>query len=310
VLNIVQELNEHAEVLNEKFNFNLAEEFILNTSLDKVINYMKSADYAYHPIIEMHYNMYLSSLDHESDEKYMKFKESVTKNLYLFHTEEKFNLLLALESCCVSRLNMERIKIYEDLMEVYELMLESNVLSESTNGYIQANLFRNIFYTAVVLKKYEWAESFVNDYYDLLLPEQKNDMYNYTKALLNFEKKNFETALEFIGKVNHGFFVFKFEARILTMKLYYELRSFEPALSLIDSFSHFLSKNKIVSDSFKEPCMNFNKYLKLLIKISSETKPAGKKDLEFLKNEIQNVKHFFSRRWILEKLEEFVCKSI
>ena len=304
VMNIVQELNERAEVLNEKFSFNLTEEFIMNTSLDKVINYMKTANYSYHPIIEMHYYMYLSSLDHESDLYYLKFRESVVKNLHLFHNEEKFNLLLALESCCVSRLKTDRVKIYEDLIEVYELMLASNVFSESSKGYMQANLFRNIFYTAVVLKRYEWAEKFVYDYHDHLLPEQKNDMYNYTKALLNFEKDNFETALEFIGKVNHSFFVFKFEARVLMMKIYYELRSFEPALSLIDSFSHFLTKNKIVSDSFRDPFMFFNKYMKILIKISSENKSVDKKDLEFLKKEIQNSRHFFSRRWILEKTDE------
>ena len=50
--------------------------------------------------------------------------------------------------------------------------------------------------------------------------------------------------MEQTGKINYTFLVFKFDAKVLTLKLYYELKMPEPALSLIDSFSHFLSKKK------------------------------------------------------------------
>ena len=169
---------------------------------------------------------------------------------------------------------------------------------------MQANLFRNIFYTAVVLKKYEWAEAFLNDYHSYLLPEQREDMFNYTKAVLNFERKRFAEALEQIFRVNYNFFVLKYEAKTLTMKILYELKLFEQALSLIDSFSHFLSKNKKVSELYKRQFMNFLKYCRALIKKSQKKEQFTKVDIAELKKKISDEKDIINKSWLLEKAEE------
>lgn len=305
ILNIVQELWEHGEVLNEKYDFNLAENFISNTGIEKVMKYMKDNNYKYYPVIEIYYYMYMSFKDEKNDKYYSLLKDSVKQNLHLFHEEEKFNLFLILESSSISQMRTGNKKDYSDLMSVYELMLSNNVFTDADRNYMQANLFRNIFYSAVELKRYEWAEEFVNKYYDYLVPEQKMDMFNYTKAILNFERNQFETALEQAGKINYTFFVFKFEARVLMLKLYYELKSFEPALSLIDTFSHFLSKSKIVSDGYKEPFTNFLKYLKILIR-NSQNRNLNSYDTAEMKKTVAELKYVISKRWIIEKIEEIV----
>lgn len=302
-MNTASELQEHEEVLNAKFGFNLAGEFLNNTGLEKIMAYMKENKYKHYPVLEIYYYMYLCSKDEANDKFYAMLKESVFKNLDLFTPGEQYNLFLGLESCCVSMSKLDAARRNSDLMEVYERMLSNNIFSQSPKNYMQVNLFRNIFYTALVLRRYDWAETFVKDYNKYLLPALRTDMHNYTTAMLSFERKKYETALEHISKVNHAFFVFKFEAKVLMLKIYYELKSFEPSLSLIDSFSHFLLKNKKVSKIFREPFMNFLKFLKLLIKASNNS-TSNRFDIAELCKKASETKPLIGRRWILEKSRE------
>ena len=121
---------------------------------------------------------------------------------------------------------------------------------------------------------------------------------------MNFEKKEYETALELTAKINYTFFVFKFEAKVLTLKLYYELKLPEQAFSLTDSFSHFLSKNRRVSERYKEPFMNFIKYLKILFRNYGNNNLTGY-DLKEMKKTLSALRYVISKRWIIDKIEEF-----
>lgn len=302
-LNILQELHELKEVLNVKHNFSLIEIFFNNLNVDNVINELKLNEYKYYPVIEIYYNLYRFSKNVKSNEHFFRLKNSIVDNLKLFDDEEKFNLLLGLESCAITRIRIGMDKGQEDLMEVYELILSQKVFSGSNRKFMQANLFRNIFYTAVILKKYDWAEKFAGEFSDYLVPEQKQDMYNYTIALLSFEREEYSKAIEYISKVNYSFFVFKYEAKILMLKIYYELKLFEQVLSLIDSFSHFLAKNKSVSEINKEPFNIFLKFIKQLVKLNSNLKKEDKfKSIELLK-QAESSEHFISKRWIIEKIK-------
>ena len=304
ILNITQELTEHEEALNEKYDFNLADLILKNTDLEKVMAYLKERNYEYYHVLEIYHYMNKCGGPAVDIKYYNALKETIGANLGQFRREARHNLFLILESCCITLMRYGGGIDYPDLMKVYEMMIEHKIFSDNGRNFMQANLFRNIFYTAVVLKKYEWAEAFLNDYHSYLLPEQREDMFNYTKAVLNFERKRFAEALEQIFRVNYNFFVLKYEAKTLTMKILYELKLFEQALSLIDSFSHFLSKNKKVSELYKRQFMNFLKYCRALIKKSQKKEQFTKVDIAELKKKISDEKDIINKSWLLEKAEE------
>lgn len=303
-MNILQQMYEMSEVVNQKYEINLPELIFNNLDLDKFIKELKKKKYKYYPVIEIYYLLLGSINNIHSSEHHEKLKNAIINNMYLFDEAERYNLLLAYESCAVTRIRHGIKKSKEDLMEVYELILEKMSFSGSNKRYMQANLYRNIFYTALMLKKLKWAEEFTLKYADYLLPEQKADMFNYTRAMLCFERNRFEEALELIAKVNYTFFVYKYEARIIMLKTYYELNSIEQALSLVDSFSHFLTKNRNVSPSYKEPFLIFLRFLKILIK---QKMNSGNKS-EFIMSELlaqaESAQHFMSKAWILEKIKQ------
>jgi hypothetical protein len=305
VLNISQELTEHEEVLNEKYDFNLADMILKNTDLEKVMAYLKERNYEYYHVLEIYYYMNRCAGSKTEVKNYALLKDAIGRNLGQFRSEAQYNLFLILESCCITLMRYGIGIDYADLMNVYEMMLEYKIFSDNRKNFMQANLFRNIFYTSVALKKYEWAEKFVNDYHSYLLPEQRADMFNYTKSVLNFERKRFAEALEQISKVNYNFFVFRYEAKTLTMKILYELKLFEQALSLIDSFSHFLLKNKKVPEIYKRQFMNFLKYCRTLIKKSQRKEQFSSLDAAELKKQISGEKEIINKTWLLEKAEEY-----
>ncbi len=245
--------------------------------------------------------MYLSCLDPYKVEYYYNMKNLVEENIDKFDKKEKVNLYIILETLCVTQLSAGNFNFYREMFKIYNLMLRDKIYTHSEKENFQVNLFRNMFFTATVLKEFTWAENFLNDYIDRVSAEQREDMLHYAKAVLNFEKENYGKALEEITQVKYKFFVFKYEVRMWTLKIYYEQQSYEAAFSLIDAFQHFLSNNKNVPESEKKRFGKFLKYLNILIKIKCGSLSADDLDL---KNEIKNCKNIISKRWLLEKVDE------
>lgn len=51
------------------------------------------------------------------------------------------------------------------------------------------------------LKELDWLENFINKFSAELAPADRDNMINYTFALLNYERKEYEKALENILKI-------------------------------------------------------------------------------------------------------------
>lgn len=306
ILNIAHELHTQQDVLNISFEANPVEAYLKCINLDEFMDYLKKNNHRYYSAAAIYFYMYKAYKDIENDENYFMLRKLIEENLKRFGREEQFNLLIILESICVTKLASGKHEFYEHLMNIYEFMTDENLLKHNEKNYIQTNLFRNIFYTALVLKRYQWAEKFIEKYITSVYPEQKENLLYYSQALLNFEKKRYGESLENISKVSLKFFPFKFDVKVLTLKIYYELAYYEPALSLIDSFVHFLSNNRSIHASDKERFGNFLKYFKLLMKLRE-----GFKDMhsDLLVKEISQKTNVISKNWLIEKAAMTLRKS-
>lgn len=303
IFNIAHELTTHREVLNITFDFDLVKKTLECFDLSNLFKYMNENKYEHYPVLSIYYNMFLSCTDPFNVKYYYIMKSLIESNIDKFDIKEKVNLYIILETLCVTQLSAGNEIFYKEMFEIYNLMLKHKIYIHSEKENFQVNLFRNMFFTAVVLKEFVWAENFLKDYIGKLSAEQREDMSHYSKAVLNFEKGEYEKALEELSKVRFKFFVYKYEIRMLTLKIYYEQHSYEAAISLIDTFQHFLSNNKSVPESEKERFGKFLKCLNNLIKIKTGFTSAADFDI---KNEIKNSKSIISKRWLLEKVEELI----
>lgn len=300
LLNIVHELMLQESVLNINFENNIVGKFFENLNVDNVFGYIENSNSEYGEIVSIYFHMYRAYIS-KDDSHYFLLKDSIEKYFDKFTREEKFNLLLIMESICANKISYGNEGFYSHLMQIYEMMLAGKAWGHSDTSFIQINLFRNIFFTAVILGRLNWAEEFVNKYQDRLIPEQKDSMMHFSKAILQFENGDYENAMIEINKVNYNFFVFKLDARVLLLKIFCELGLHEQAYSLIDSFNHFLANNKNVYRQDKERFGKFLKYVKLIIKYEVEYSENG---LAFLEKSLNEETSIIGKKWISDKLNK------
>ncbi len=298
IFNIAHELETQHEVLNVNFKFNPVKEFLQNFDSGKFLESLSENEREYSDVLRIYYLMFLSGKEDLKPETFVELKNLVHKNLHLFRREEKFNLYIVLESFCLTKISNGNQEFFEHLMDIYDEMLGAGIYIHSDNECFQLNLFRNMFYTANKLKRFEWVERFISEHLNELSPEYRENTGHLAYAYLSFEKGDFEKALAEITQVEYNYFVFKFDVRLLTLKIYYELHSFESALSLIDTFSHFLLNNKSAVH-YRESFGEFLRILKNMIKIKTGGSKITTSELTM---QVENSKKLYSKMWLLEKL--------
>jgi hypothetical protein len=243
----------------------------------------------------------LGVTDIKNENHFYKMKEFVLKNLNRFHHHEKYNLFQALEAIAwILQQNLNREKFEIELLEVYKERIKHNVLSPD-NTYMRIILFRAILIVSFYKPDWEFIEGFVEKCVPLLQPEQRENMLNYAMAHISYHRQKYDDALEFNNKINFELFAFRYDSRLLQFKIYYELRYFEEAHSLIDTHRHFISSNKTVSDYYKEMHSNFLYFYSVILKLKE-----GHKEISTgsLKQEISSTNNVLAKQWLIDKAVE------
>ena len=296
----IHDLDINEQTFNSKFDFNLAYEFINRFDFEGLLAKMKEAGFKHYTTILIYINMIKAILNKSDDHVYDEFKKTVFENYNKFSKHEAYNLLSDLETCCLNRRKYNPQKYELESYSVYKLMLEKN--NYSYYGYDMGfQRYKNILVNFTNLKKYEEAERFVNTYIHKVSPDIKDNLFQYSLALIEFCKRNFTNSLQLMQKIKFDHFILKYDVKNLTLRIYYELKYFENAYSLIDSYKHFLLKNKSVSEFFRERYINFTGFLIALIKCNNK---GSNFEIERLKNDILRTRNVVSGTWLLEKIEE------
>ncbi|MBK8982642.1 MAG: hypothetical protein IPM38_10065 [Ignavibacteria bacterium] len=115
-----------------------------------------------------------------------------------------------MESYCVDKNRGNKNSKFEsEEFALYVKSLETGSYKWSEDDSFQIGLFRNMLFSALDCKEFEWMEHFVNNYSKELNPEHRDNMKYYSFALLEYGRKNYELALENLSKVEYKFFSFQ-----------------------------------------------------------------------------------------------------
>lgn len=187
----------------------------------------------------------------------------------------------------------------------HHLKLLSKSFDKSKNK-IQSAFYLNLIKKGIALNELDWVEEFIRNYTKYLGQKDKENTYNYAKALLNFKKEKYEKSLSYLSKIplkSNNYH--SMQINISTLKCYFELSFYDAAFSLIDSSKHYLSTTNELDYKAKEYFMKgliiMYKLFKLKIKVYSND--TLKINLSNLKFEITNSMAV-NPKWCLEKVEE------
>jgi hypothetical protein len=189
---------------------------------------------------------------------------------------------------------------YRNAFDIIKFQLKRKIYKELPESYITATEFRGVFMIGLRLKEFKWLKRFMVKYINEVTPENRENLMFLLKGIIKFYEKKFEESLDILNSVKFSQFIYKLDVRKLQLFIYYELKHFESALSLISSFKEFLNNNKNVSELTKKNNLKIINFTSKLIKLNNE---FNEHELLQLEKEIANTPNVLYRRWFEEKIE-------
>lgn len=294
------------DITNHKF-FKIPENPILKevaASIDaeKVIAYFDNADHEYASYIRIHYLFYQSVINDITEEQYIELKKELLQTIRKLKKTEQNHFITRMIRTLISKLITKDKKYYHDILEYAELFHELNIFpEEDVNAFINGP-FRDIFITAMALNKFDWAENFLNEYMAYVSKDLRPDSENYCRAMLSFNRGNFEESLDYLNKVRMVDIVEKLNIRFYYIMNYIELKSYESALSALQSMRQFINDSGLVPESFLDSLQISIKYFAEIIKCEEK----GEKIEEWFYKEAKETKQFFHKQYIMKKIIELL----
>lgn len=276
-------------------------EFISSINLEKIDKLMTIGDYTGEIRKAMRiYVLFILNYVYEDNESYFtELKEALPEAIKFFQDFEKYNVYQIVEAICwqkMTSINRERYR--RELFEINKMRLDAGVYLPDGRS-MRLMLYRQILTNALQLGEVNWAEEFVTKYSEKLPDPIRENMTKYANAHLLFERADFEASLAMLNKVDFDIFTLKFDIRNLTMRIYIELNYIEEALSLMDTYKHFVAKNKGVSEYYRNITENFLKYCKNIIDLRTG---KAKQTAEEMRREIEADNSVNFKSWLIGKL--------
>ena len=185
----------------------------------------------------------------------------------------------------------ELFHLYNDLINK-EIIFLNDELSPWT--------FKNISVVALRLGKYDWVESFINNYNIKLPPESRDNAVTYNLAQLYFYQKKYDKVIEQLQNVEYEDVSYNLDSKTMLLATYYEIDEMEALYFLLESFRAYLNRHKDIPVSAKKNYSNLIKFTKKLIKII----PGDSKAIKKLREDISQTTGIVSIRWLKEKITQ------
>jgi len=233
---------------NIKSEENICDLILAGLNMESILEAYK--DSPHFVFIGFHYYSYLSIRNNCDAGLYAKAKEIFYIHKSKLSRMEKVYFYADLFN--IQNIGFQNINLSVRRRENFDLFvscIEDNAYKMNNDAYMQPDFYRNFIITAINLKEFDIAKNFTEKYTEELKPVFRRDMKYYSKAMISFGMEQYEEALVNISKVKYALVNFKVDVKVLSLKIYYELKLTEQAYSMADTFKHNLkSYNEMPED--------------------------------------------------------------
>jgi len=270
--------------------------------INEIIGHIKQYEYNDTPSIRIYYLILMIVMeDAEAEKYYFELKKIKIKHKGYFDKEESYNINICIANYCTKKVLTGEKKF---LSEYFEAIKDSIFDDPWGNPEIISHFrFMNAVITGIKLGEIIWAESFIRDFQGKLQHDYRSETVGLTTAMVFFAKEKYGQALEVLTRINFDDCHHKMHLRNLTLQIYFELSHFEPALSIIDSYRHFLSREKSISELYRVYNVNFVKYFNELLNLKIGIKEISADELLF---KVNKSPEFANKDWVVEKLKKLI----
>lgn len=266
--------------------------------LEKLFTTFRENNFRFNQLLIPYYDIYCLLKDVNKRADIKTIKDNILLNKAI-SGNEKFILSTILANTLYYK-NLKSGGIFsQELYEAFKLLVQ--LYEYSGEQYLRFTIFSNVLRMGLQLGEYDWTENFINKYHTMLEPSLKENMLYYSNAYLSFSKGDFEKCLEYESKMNYDTFQQRYYLRDLRLCSLYELGKIETALSLIDSYKHFIKKDTSYSAKMKQGYFLFLSFMNDLIRLKLGISRKNVMDIrEKLVNSLPMRKD-----WLIKKFDEF-----
>jgi len=287
--------------LYKKETNNIIEAVAESFDIDRMLDLADKAGDRFKPITNLHSLILKTIREPKNTANYFVLKEFFLNNVSEYDREEKFKIISHLINICGENIVSYGDDFSKEMLEVYKSMLKNNAYSLSENEFLLVSDYRNIQGLTVLFKDSAFLELMIEEYSKLLKPEVREDIILFSYSYLHFLRNEFEKSLQMISKIQTDDFLFKTDIKKLKLFIFYELEYTEQAFSAIDSFKHYLSNSKEITDVRKSSSVEFISAFNLLLKIKTG---KSEDNIAILNKKISNLS-VFAKSWFDSKIDEF-----
>ncbi len=261
-------------------------------------DYISKLDFSDTPVLHIYRLNLMTLLEPENETHFRILKDLLNTYRKKLAKNETQDIYLYLQNYLVKKLNTGKGVYLEELFDLYKDML-NNVLLEKDGG-LDLQYFKNIVTTGLRLNKFDWVQNFIEVNHKVLPERDRTNAYYYSMGYLHFYKQDFDQAMKELVQVNSQNLSYNLATKSILLKSYYELDEEEALFSLTHSFTTYIRRNKIMSDTSKQ---NYRNMIKFIKKLSTLQKKETRKG-ELLLKLIQETSNVMERQWLIRKTKE------
>ena len=293
---LAEKLRYGLSVMNMQGFFNIEKEIPM---FEELINYCKAHLEELPTIIQTYFHLLLLNIAEENNQlHYIALKELGFHNYHSFPPNDWLNIYYSMINYCHQCYLSGETNFLSEMLDIYAIMLERKLLLE--DDVLSTHHYKNITTLGLRLGKYEWTETFINDYKPYISPQFREGIYSYNMANLLFHQQKYQQVLRLLHRIDFIDPFYRISYHILQLKVYYECNESEALLSLCESFRTFVRRKKELSSTVKRSYINFAQFVRALfmLKIGLDKRPNK------LAAKIEKSQALTERQWVMEKLNE------
>ncbi|MBE2218676.1 MAG: hypothetical protein IAE90_10755 [Ignavibacteria bacterium] len=289
---LISVLKYYAITLNTNYLYNVKAD---TSVFEQMLKNFNVEQFENVPMIVIYYRVIMLFLTPDDEENYYKLKDLVVK--YENQVGHAIgDLYINLENYSVRMARHGKSEFIKESLDVYNLELAKGT-------YLIHGSMPNSFYTSFVvnackMKDFDSALEFINKYKTELQEVTREQYYFYSMSFLEYEKGNYEKALEYLAKTKAEEVYLKMDIRLLQCRIYYVLVWNIPLQSLLDTFKKTVQNNKYIADIRKE---QYNKFIKYTNQLNNIRYKSDKHALAVVIDDLEKDDYFAYKSWVVEE---------
>lgn len=263
-------------------------------------------DYPDYKMIRLNILLLCSNIENNKfTNLYKKLNQFYMEAFDEMDTREKMNYFMLIMNYYTANQSEEIIRMK---FEFVRFALSKKLFPNGELKYVNTGAYKMFLLAGLHAMELDWTDEFIKEYIELIIPEDKENMLNYSNAYIKHYRGNYINSLDYISRYKFEKEVFTNDMKLMQLKNYYELAKqsesyLENLEYSMDAYAHFLVENKKVSEFYKTSGKNFISGMRLLVKLRFGSAKRKKEDIKF---DLEKFKSETNNLWLISKINEML----